>query len=138
MPLVASIRNSLSSVGRKFADGVVEYRVLTSAPNATPRTFSTWTVLPYSRCMDFSEMQEQDLNGIWCLVENCILRVPYEANVNLSVRHQIRQGPTASGVSTSNIVWSVKEQILSGVGSVSSYKLYRKTPMLADSRNGGV
>ena len=139
MTLVSSIRTSLSKVGRMFADGVVEYRSLTSTPNASPRTYSAWATLLYARCCEFGESQQQDqTSGVWYRVETCDLRVPYESGVSLTIRDQIRQGPTAAEVSTSNVVWSVREQGQSSVDAVSVYHLSRKTPMLSDARQGGV
>ena len=139
MTLVSSIRTSLSKVGRKFADGVIEYRVLTSNPNANPKTYGTWTLVPYSRCVEFSESQLQDPDdGMWYREETCEVRIPFEANVALSIKDQVRQGPTAAGVGLSNVVWSVREQKMAAAGAVSAYGLYRRTPLMANPRKGGI
>ena len=139
MSLVSSVRSSLSGIAAKFADGVVEYRTLTSAPNAQPRTYSAWVRLPVSRCTDCGETQFQDPDsGIWYREETCQLRIPSQEDVHLTVRDQIRQGPTSTGVAVANIVWSVKSQTQSAAGAVNSYFMYRRTPMLGDPRQGGV
>lgn len=139
MSLVSDIRATLSGIGALFADGVIEYRTLTSAPNATPRVYSSFATIADARCVEFSETQVQDpTSGIWYREETCQLRIPYASNVSLTVRDQVRQGPTATGASTSNLVWSVREQLMSSAGSVSAYMLYRRTPMMADNRPGGV
>jgi len=137
MPLISNIRTVLSGVAAKFADGVVEYRALTSAPNATPRTYGAWTVIPVARLTEFNESQVQDEQGVWYREESCELRIPLQANVSLTIREQVRNG-TAAGVSLTNQVWSVREQRLSAAGSVSAYGLYRRTPLMGNVRQGGV
>lgn len=138
MTLIQSIRTSLSAVGRKFADQVIYYRSLSSAPNAQPRTFTAWTLVPYSRAVEFSESQQRDeTTGVWYRLETCELRVPYEANVSLSIRDQLRIGPSA-GVGVDEIVWSMKHQKMSAAGAVQAYDLERRTPMMTNPRPGGV
>lgn len=138
MPLTSAIRTTLSGIAVKFADGVVEYRLLTSAPNATPRTYGAWTVVSGARCCEFAESQVQDPDtGLWFREETCELRIPYQAGVTLTVRDQVRQGPSA-GAGLSEIIWSVSHQKASGAGSVSPYHLYRRTPMMQNPRKGGV
>ena len=138
MALVPNIRTILSNVGALFADGVQEYRTLTSAPNATPRVYSAWIVIPYSRVIEQVDRQVQDeASGHWYLEETCQLRVPYHVGIVLSIRDQIRSGPTA-GASANNGVWSIHNTIDSADGSVKAYNLYRRTPLLANPRPGGV
>jgi hypothetical protein len=138
MGLTSSIRTTLSGIAVKFADGVVEYRVLTSAPNATPRTYGNWTTITGARCCEFSETQTQDSeSGLWFREETCELRIPYQANVSLTIKDQVRQGPSA-GPGVNDIIWSVSHQKVSGAGSVSPYHLYRRTPMMQNPRKGGV
>jgi len=136
MTLCDKIRTSLSKVGRKFADGAIEYRSLSSAPDASPRTYTAWGTIDYARCVDFGESQQQDQeSGMWIHVETCDLRVPFEAGVFLSIRDQVRQGATA-GVSATNKVWQVREQDMSSAGAVQVYHLERRSPMLTNPRHG--
>ncbi len=138
MPLVAAIRSTLSGIGAKFADGVQEYRVLTSAPDANPRTFGAWTVLPLSRVVEQRDMQVQDPNtGHWYREETCQLRVPYQVGITLTIRDQIRSG-SAAGAGVNNSVWSIRDTIDAADGAVKAYTLFRRTRMLVDSRQGGV
>lgn len=138
MSLVSTIRSSLSGVAAKFADGVIEYRTLTSAPNAQPRTYSAWARIMTARCLEFGESQLHDPDsGIWYREETCDLRIPYMENIHLTVRDQIRQGATA-GASVNNSVWSIRHQEASAAGSVQAYALYRRTPLMGNVRPGGV
>lgn len=138
MALVPSIRNTLSGIGALFADGVIYYRTLTSAPNAATRTYSAWVLIPNARCCGFGEEQFQDpASGMWFRDELCQLRVPYLSNVNLTIRDQVRQGD-GTGAAADHFVWSIRQQELSGSGSMQSYKLFKRTSMMVDHRQGGV
>lgn len=137
MPLISNIRTVLSGVAAKFADGYVEIRTLTSAPNATPRTYSAWATIPNARCCDFNETQVQTEDGTWLREETCSLRIPYLSNVSPTIRDQIRQGP-ATGVGVAELVWSVRNQVPNSAGSVGVYTLARRTPMLQNPRQGGI
>lgn len=133
MGLVSDIRTGLSVVGVAFADGTYEYRVMTSAPDTNPRTYSAWTSLPNCRAYEFGESQVFDAeSGLWFRLENCTLKIPYSVGVNLSIRHQIRIGGSTGQV------WSVFRQSESAAGAVQSYILHVKTPMMVNPRRGGV
>lgn len=137
MALVANIRSTLSGIGVKFADGVVEYRTMTSAPNAATRTYSAWTTLASSRIVEQRDTQVQDPDsGIWYREETCQLRVPYQVGVALSLRDQIRAGSTA-GAAVANQVWSIRDTLDAADGAVKAYSLYRRTPMMGNPRTGG-
>jgi hypothetical protein len=138
MALVPQIRTTLSRIGAKFADGAIEYRRLTSAPTASPRVYGAWAVLALSRIVDQEDEQTRDMEtGHWYRSETCQLRVPYEVGIVLSIRDQVRTGETA-GAGTSNIVWSIRSTVDAADGVVRAYNLYRRTPMLADPRQGGI
>lgn len=137
--LVASIRTALGNIAAKFADGAIEWRTLTSAPNANPRTYGAWVTVQLARCVEFGESQLHDMEtGVWYREETCQLRVPFQSAIALTVRDQVRYGPATAGVGPDNFIWSVREQTMSSAGAVQSYMLYRRTPMLGNLRQGGV
>lgn len=137
MGLVANIRAALSGVACKFADGTIEYRTLTSAPNAATRTYSAWSVIPYARIHNTLNEQIRDPDsGMWYFLQTCELRVPFEAGILLNVFCQVRSSPP-SGVDTTNQVWSVKKEVSTSAGAVSAYELIRREPILGDGRKGG-
>lgn len=138
MALVPQIRSVLSGIGAKFADGVIEYRTLTSAPNAKPRTYSAWVVLPLSRVIEQRDIQVRDPDtGIWYREETCQLRVPYQVAVILTLADQVRNSAAVAGPSVDTPVWSIREKVDAADGSVRAYNLFRQTPLMQNARPGG-
>jgi hypothetical protein len=137
MALTANIRSVLSGIAVKFAEGVVEYRRLTSAPNASPRTYGLWTTISGARIHETHNEQVQNTStGVWYLEQSCELRVPFECGVLLTIRDQIRTTPPA-GVDTDEQVWALDKEISCSAGSVTAYRLVRRDPILTDPRKGG-
>ena len=131
MGVMADINTTLGAMAAAtFADTTaIEYRVLTSNPNANPRTYSAWVSLAGARTTDFAETQTKDESNVWIRTEMCSLRVPFTLGVDLSVRHQIRTSGTK--------VWSVRGQGPRGT-AVANYDLESAQAMLGDPRSGGV
>jgi len=136
MSLIPGIKATLVKVAEQFAYGVVECRLLTSAPNAQPRTYSAWATMANARVVERKEMQVQDENGVWFREETCQLRVPSSTVTQLTVRDQVREGDT-SGVAVGNLVWSVREALEAASEVISVYALYRRTPMMGNPRQPG-
>lgn len=142
MTFIANIRKTLSNVAAAFSDSLIEYRTMTSAPNANPRTFTTWVQLSNARIVDTMSMQLLDQeSGIWFNEERCNLRVPYvQDGVELNARTtQVRiGGPSVSPADSLGRIWSVDKERTEGAGSVRVYGLCIRTPMMANARKGGV
>jgi hypothetical protein len=73
---------------------------------------------------------------MWFMTKTCELRVPFHSNVLLDVRCQVRTTPP-SGIDTAAQVWNVVKETSNASGSVSSYDLKHRDPMLTDARKGG-
>lgn len=135
MGMMDDIRSALSDVGQAFADsGSIEYRHLTSAPNAVPRTHdAAWSDLSGSRIVNasFNQMRNEE-TGIWYVENTCELRIPANLAITLVVKDQVRIG------GSDGQIWSVRRNIRSGAGSMQAYELAYSTPMLMDPRPGGV
>ena len=138
MGVPSQARTILSNmVTSLYAEGVVEYQALTSAHNAQPRTYGSWTAITGARAQEFTNRQEMDrATGIWYFVQECELRIPFGAGVLLTVRNRVRTTPP-TGVDTAAQVWSVEKEIMCAAGAVTSYKLSRRERLYSDSRDGG-
>ncbi len=134
MSLIGDIQTTLSSVVQQnFADTtLIEYRVMTSNPNANPRTWSAWTSLAGARTTEAGEEQTFDeRTGQWRKEDLKDLRVPSGLGVTLGITYQIRLGGSGG------TIWNVKSQIPNGV-AVLLYRLASTKPLLGDPRPGGV
>lgn len=127
MSLSTSIRDALSGVAAAFADGTINYRVLTSAPTAVPRTFGTWTALTYSRLADDYEKKYIDERGLHHRVRGGTLRVPYQAGVSLSLLDQVQ---------VDGQEYAVVEVLDSATAAVAAYRIEVSEPLMANPRRG--
>ena len=142
MTLIGNIRTTLSKVGAAFADQLIEYRDMTSAQNANPRTYSAWVAIPNARIVDTQSIQLYDQDtGIWFNDDRCTLRIPWAINgIELSSRtSQVRiGGPSIATGDLLGRIWAVEKERTEGAGSVRVYGLSIRTPLLANARKGGV
>ncbi len=135
MSQIAAIKSALSAMAVSvFADSTtIEYRNLTSNPNANPRTYGAWTALAGARVIDNGETQVQDIDsGIWFSERTAQLRIPSQLGVALNIRSQVRTG------GSTGTVWAIRSVQPGGAGSVQPYQLVVRMPMMQDPRKGGV
>ncbi len=134
MSLIADIKTGLSAVCVAFADdATIEYSLLTSAPDAEPRTYGAYATLTGARTVDYTEDQIQDPDtGEWSREQTCQLRIPSSLGISFTIKDLVRIGGSAG------TVWSVRSKPRSAAGSVIAYTLATSTPMMQDPREGGV
>jgi hypothetical protein len=142
MSLIGNIRTTLSKVAAGFSDQLIEYRLMTSAPNANPRIYGSWVAIPNARIVDTQSIQLYDQDtGIWYNDDRCTLRIPWAVDgVELSSRtSQVRiGGPNINPADLLGRIWAVDKERTEGAGSVRVYGLSIRTPLLANARKGGV
>lgn len=127
MSLSTDIRTALSGVAAAFADGTINYRLLTSAPTAIPRTFGAWLPLTYSRLADEYERKFIDERGLHHRVKGGTLRVPYQAGVSLSLLDQVQ---------VDSQEYAVVEVLDSATAAVATYRIEVSEPLMANPRKG--
>ena len=133
MTVIADIKSALGDMVTAFSDATApQYRLLTSAPNASPRTYGAWTDLTGGRTYNKTQEQERrDDQETWVRVYRATLSYPGTLSVSLTVRDQIRIG--GAGGTT----WNVSRVVRAGAGSVQLYEISYAIPMYEDPRIGG-
>ena len=110
---------------------------MTSAANAVTRVYGPWQTVPNSRVVvgDAKVMQDSD-TGIWYLVNEAELRVPYQADLDLSARQdQVRYQANNEAKPT---IWDVAQRFNNNAGSISGYGLMFKQPLVNNPRDGAL
>lgn len=138
MGLVSSIKNGLSlTIGRAFADGIIQYRLLTNNSNSPTRTYGPWITIPDARVItgEKSVMQDPD-TGMYYTVEFGEVRVPAHAGITLQAR--AAQVWSRTIVTDKGQIWDVAKRLNHNVGSITGYALDIKTPYVGNHRSGAV
>lgn len=135
MSLISDIKTALAGMTvDAFADAqALDYRDMTSAPNAMPRTWGAWATLAGARTIESGEEELRDPDtGEWIRERTVQLRIPMSLGIKLTVRSQVRVG------GATGLIYNVRRVLPGAAGSVDPYILAHREPMLQDPRNGGV
>jgi hypothetical protein len=138
MGLIENIRSGLGNlVGSAFADGVAEYRTMTSTTNTVPRTYTEWKPIANARVIVGEYTVDHDpVTGMWAALETGELRVPYMTKLDLYARQtQIRWKENNDNTW---VVFDIAKRLNHNAGSITGYVLESRSPLTNNRRKGSL